>query len=175
MIRDEVYAQELAKTAAQLDGGFALVLHSSSQRSEDDPYIRLLRGHNSTNLFLSLEPVPFDQVDAVFASATIGLAFYRPIDENFAQIALASGKLPFYLKHGIPILLNDLPSTRALIERHHCGALVADPASPADLASAVGTIMANYADYCANARRCFREEFDFDVKCAPVREFLETL
>ena len=112
-----MYAQELAKAFSQTDCGFALVFHDRVKRSTTEPYIQLLQSHNSKNLFLSLEPVPFDQVDAIFAVATVGLVFYRPIDDNFARIASASGKLSFNLKHGIPVLMNALPSLVAMNRR----------------------------------------------------------
>ena len=175
MIQDEVYAQELAKAFGQLNTGFALVFHDRIKRSVEEPYIRLLQDHNSTNLFLSLDPVPFDQVDAIFASATVGLVFYRPVNDNFAEMSLASGKLSFYLKHGVPVVMNSLPALAALNQRYQFGALVKDPGSPAELREALGAIMARYEFHSSNARRCFREEFNFDEKFAPIRAFLESL
>jgi hypothetical protein len=175
MIEDEVYAQELAKAFTQINSGFALVFHERLKRSINEPYIQLLRNHNSRNLFLSLDPVPFDQVDRVFASATIGLALYRPIDENFAQNTLSSGKLSFYLKHGIPVLMNSLPSADALNQRYQIGVVVQDPTSHEELAAALNSIMARYDFYSSNARRCFREQFDFGAKFEPVLAFLESL
>ncbi len=175
MIQEEVYPQELAKAFSRIDSGFALVFHDRHKRSEKDPYVRLLRSHNSRNLFLSLDPVPFDEVDAIFASATVGLVFYRPVDDNFAMIASASGKLSFNLKHGIPVLMNSLPSLAALNERYEFGVMVRDPQDPAELSAALKTIMSRYDFYSANARRCFQEELDFQTKFVPLREFLEAL
>jgi hypothetical protein len=175
MIQDEVYAQELAKAFNQIDCGFALVFHERVKRSMTQPYIQLLRSHNSKNLFLSLEPVPLDRVDAIFAAATVGLVFYRPIDDNFAQIASASGKLSFNLKHGIPVLMNALPSLVAMNQRYDFGAVVQNPEDSGELSAALVKIMSRYDFYSSNARRCFQEEFDFEMKFRPVRKMLESL
>jgi hypothetical protein len=175
MIEDVVYSQELVRAFAGLDSGFALVLHERRKRRASHPYLQALRRLNSRNLFLSLDPVPFDQLYKVFASATVGLAFYRPIDDNHAKMGLASGKLAFYLRHGIPVLTNSLPSFAALNEKYGFAVLINDVASSEELGNGLETIMAKYALYSRNARDCFRQEFNFSAKCTLIRSFLESM
>jgi glycosyltransferase involved in cell wall biosynthesis len=127
-----------------------------------------LRSINDRNLFLSLDPVPLEDVDEVFASPTIGLAFYRDIDENYSQIAMASGKLGFYLKHGKPVLVSNNESMRNFIDRTGVGIVISDPADAAEVRAAIAQILAAYDTYSSKARACFEQEFDFARNVLPL-------
>lgn len=168
MIEDATYARELARAFYSVGAGRALALHERIARHAGDPYIRLLRHSNPRNLFLSLEPVDIDDLDSVYASASIGMAFYRPVDANFSQIAMASGKVGYYLKHGLPILTNDIPSLARLVRDNGIGAVVSDPSNPKELDSAIDRILHDYEAMSSNARRTFSERFDFDRYARPV-------
>jgi glycosyltransferase involved in cell wall biosynthesis len=172
MICNAVYSKELAQTFTHIDNGSALIFHDRGQRKED-PYIKSLREINSTNLFLSLEPVPFDRIDEIFSSATIGLAFYADLGNNFSQISMASGKLPQYLKHGKPILVNALPSLSRLIEQYQIGFAIKDPTNSEEIKLAIQTILSDYDRYSKNARFCFEQEFDFAKKIEPLLSYVE--
>lgn len=175
MIDDAVMSKELARTFGGIEGGYALVFHERMKRGEDDSYICGLRKINGKNLFLSLDPLPIEEVDQLFASATIGLAFYKDLDSNFSLISMASGKLGYYLKHGKPVLVNNLPSLSSFVESRDIGVVVRDPEDPAQMRLAVETILSNYTYYSANARRCFLEELDFDRNVLPVIKILEQI
>ncbi|MGL5806512.1 MAG: hypothetical protein ACRC2R_25690 [Xenococcaceae cyanobacterium] len=172
MICNAVYSKELAAAFSKIDNNCALIFHDRGQRKED-PYIKSLREINSKNLFLSLEPVPFDRIDEIFSSATIGLAFYADLGNNFAQISMASGKLPQYLKHGKPVLVNALPSLSKLIEEYQIGVTIQDPTDAEEIKLAIEKILKDYDRYSANAKICFDEEFDFAKKIKPVLAYLE--
>ena len=52
-----------------------------------------------------------EQVEQVFASAFIGLVVYSDgWGENFSTVGLASGKLSFFLRNGIPVIVNSIPA-----------------------------------------------------------------
>lgn len=174
-ISDEVCAKSLAKTFNSINDKYALVFHSSEKRKSDDTYIKSLREVNSKNLLLSLEPVPYEQINRVFASATIGLAFYRGIDSNYAQISMASGKLPEYLKQGKPVLVNNIESLVKLNEKYQFGVVVNDISNPSEMEAAIETILRNYTSYSDNAITCFEKEFDFAKKIEPVLSFMAAL
>jgi hypothetical protein len=173
-ISDVVYSQELASAFNDVGPGCALIFHDRAARAPDDPYLVNLVARNSSNLFLSLQPVAFSQIDRVFASASVGLAFYRPIDANHALIAKASGKLAFHLKHGTPMIMNDLPSLVELNERYGFGTTVHDPSNGLEMREAVDYCVANYERLSENARRCFRCEFQLETKAAPFADFVRT-
>jgi hypothetical protein len=171
IVEDVAYSQELAAAFSEIDLGCALIFHERFTRDPDDPYLHRMRARNTRNLFFSLSPVPFESIDLVFASATIGLAFYRPVDANLALMAKASGKLAFHLKHGTPMIMNDLPSLVELNRMYEFGVTVRDPASSTELAAAVRFCMENYVRLSANARTCFEREFQLEGKIAPFLDF----
>lgn len=172
MIADAVYSQTLAQTFNQIEDKYALIFHDRSPRQED-PYIQKLRQTNTHNLFLSLEPVPYNQLDEIYQAADIGLAFYQDLSDNFSQIALASGKLPQYLKQGKPVLVNNLPSLQVFVEKYQIGQVINDPTDPQEIQIAIAKILDNYEFYQNNALVCFSAEFDFGNKVKPLLEFIQ--
>jgi glycosyltransferase involved in cell wall biosynthesis len=173
MINDATCSPELAK-GFRGSPDWALVLHERQKRSPDEPYLAGLREINPRNLCLSLEPVPYDQVDEIFAAADIGLAFYKPSgpnDDNFRLIS-SSGKLPHYLKHGKPVLVSDLPSLSAVVEEFQCGFIIKDPSDEAEVAAALEQVSRRYAELSRNALRCFAERYDFGKSAATLMRFM---
>ena len=172
IIDDVVFSGELASAFDAIDKDFALIFHAGKQRDWNDPYIKLLREVNSTNLYLSLDPLPYEQIDRVFRAVTIGLAFYRGVDDNFSKIAKASGKLSGYLKYGKPVLMSDLQSLSELNERYQFGIVIKNPSSSAEIEQALDRIMSNYNFYSSNAILCYEREFDFDACSKSFLEFI---
>lgn len=158
-------------------GDWALVLHERYKRSPDEPYLAGLRERNPRNLYLSLDPLPYDQIERVFAGCDIGLAFYQPEtpdDDNFRFIS-SSGKLTHYLKYGKPVLVSDLPPLRQLIDEYNCGLVVKNPADPAEMSAALDQIASRYDEFSRNALRCFAERYDFGKGAEPVIRFMAGL
>ncbi|WP_017721975.1 hypothetical protein [Kamptonema formosum] len=174
MICDAVYSSALAQAFASIDK-CALIFHDRQARREEDPDIKFLRQINSKNLFLSLEPLPYDQVDRIYTAPTIGLAFYADLGNNYAQISMASGKLPQYLKHGKPVLVSNLPSLSKLVDRYQCGLAIKDPSDRQEIQAALDRILSDYETYSNNAKACFAAEFDFSKKMEPVLYFMNYL
>ena len=174
MIDDLVCCKELASAFSDIDIGCALVFHERQRRDTSDPYVQSLKQINSKNLFFSLNPLPYREIDKVFQSIDIGIACYRGDDDNFAQISMASGKLAEYLKHGKPVLMNDLDSFRRLNDGYDFGVIVDDPSDSRQIEKALTRIIQNYAHYSRNSLACFAKEFDFGLKVRPFLNFLET-
>jgi len=172
LIDNVVFSRELATAFEAIDRGFALIFHDRQQRDCNEPYIKMLREVNSTNLYLSLDPLPYEQIDRVFRAATIGLAFYRGIDDNFSKIAKASGKLSGYLKYGKPVLMSDLQSLSQLNEKYQFGIVIKDPASSAEIEQPIDRIVSKYDFYSSNALLCYEREFDFDTQSKSFLEFI---
>ena len=160
MTNDITCSKAIAQTFASLNHGCALILHDSEGKGAKDPYIQSLQHTNDKNLFLSLKPVAFDQLDQLYQSASIGLALYSNVDSSFMKISLASGKLAYYLKHGKPVLVSYSESLQALVDEYEIGCVIRDPSCVAEVELALDKILKNYTDYSNNCRRCFREKFD---------------
>ncbi len=175
MIEESVLSEQLAYAFAAINKGYALVFHERQKREVDEPYIKALQEINSKNLFLSLEPLPYEKIDNIFASATIGLAFYKDIDKNYSQISMASGKLSYYLKHGKPVLVSNLDSLSKLVDKYKIGAVIQEASNSLEIESALEMILSNYTFYSENAKTCFEEEFDFSQKIKPILSFMAGL
>ncbi len=173
MICDAVLSKELVRSFNSINIDCALVLHEGQKkRLEEQPYLQALTEINSKNLFLSLNPVPYEDIYKVFKSADIGVAFYRAIDENFSKIAKASGKLSFYLKYGKPVLMNNLQSLVDLNDRYKVGIIIKDPTDHLEIELAIKEINSKYDYFSNNALICFKEEFDFNLKINSFLSFI---
>jgi len=168
MIEDRVFSKELAYAFNYIDNEYVLIYHEREKRDIHDPYIEELQKLNSKNLFLSLDPLPIEEINRVFDSVTIGLAFYRNVDNNFSQISKASGKLAYYLKSGKPLLVNNLESLAKLVLRYKIGVVIDNPCDPIEIEAAIKKILNKYDFYSENAKICFATEFDFANKVNPL-------
>jgi len=177
MLNELVCSKSLAHAFASIDSGMALIFHGVARKEirEEDPYIQSLRQVNSKNLFISLNPLPYDQIDKIYASSTIGLAFYANIGDNFNKIAMASGKLTFYLKHGKPVLVSNFLSLSQLVEKYKFGIVINEPSDPQEIKTAIDKIISSYSMYSNNARLCFEQEFDFGKKMESILSFIDSL
>jgi len=176
MINDYTNSRVLAKSFAAIDSGCVLVLHGVNphERTDNGDYLKVLEKVNSRNLILSLNPVPLEQVDDVYASTTIGLALYANTgSNNFTKIGMASGKLAYYLKHGKPVLISNLPSLVRLNEKYNFGEVIADPANPEEIQLALHKIINSYKTYSQNAKNCFHAEFDFEKNMLAIVDFID--
>jgi glycosyltransferase involved in cell wall biosynthesis len=176
MINEVTCAEELARGFAR-QSDWALVLHERQKRAPSDPYLARLRELNSRNLYLSLDPVPYDEIDGVFAAADIGLAFYQskdPADENFRLVS-SSGKLPHYLKHRKPVLVSNLPSLVEVVEAYDCGLAIKDPSDADEIGAALERVLSRYEEMSRNAARCFTERYDFGRNAAVLTRFMNAL
>jgi glycosyltransferase involved in cell wall biosynthesis len=176
MINDFTSSRSLAQAFASINSGCALIFHdvSTTSTQEDELYKHSLVKINPDNLFLSLNPVPYDQVDKVYASATIGLALYATDQgDNFTKIAKASGKLAYFLKHGKPTLVSNFPSLVELNEKYQFGVVIDDAANSQEIQAALEKILNSYETYSRNAKICFDAEFDFEQKMQPILASME--
>lgn len=150
-------AAALAEAAQTWRDDWVLVLHGFGSRE----YVEEVRGKCRApgRVYLSLEPVPYGELDELIGSADIGLALYEDLGLNHTLLAGASGKLSHYLKCGLPVVASGYQSLRGVVEANRCGVCVA---SPAEVAAAAREIFDDYDAYRANAFRCYEERLNFD-------------
>jgi glycosyltransferase involved in cell wall biosynthesis len=174
MIDDAACSASLAQAFSPI-AGWALVFHERRERSLDEPYMRKLREVNSRNLYLSLDPVPFDRLGEVLEDATVGLVFYAPDASNDqGLLALSSsGKLALYLRYGKPVLVSRLPGLVEPIEAFSCGVVIGSPTDGDEIGEGLRRITQAYSEYSRNARRCYEERFDFEKAVARVVDELK--
>jgi len=146
---------ELAEAALKWPDDWALILHGYG-RSDYLARIQEIVAKSNRRVFLSREMVPYSQLDNLIASADIGIALYRNVDQNFFH--MASGKVTHYLRCGLPVVAQNFPNLRSLLHDNRCGICVAHPAEVRD---AIEYILLNYEEFSRNAIRCYVEKLEF--------------
>ncbi len=158
MIGPATLAWEVAEQAGDWPEEWALVMHDRQRLDPAEPYLRHLLANARGRLRLSLNPVPYDELDELVSSAHVGLVFYEAaLGPNFA-LAGSSGKIGAYLRCGLPVVCLDLPGLAQVVRAYDCGVVVA---GVAETASAVRTILGNYDYYAERAARCYEEVYEF--------------
>jgi glycosyltransferase involved in cell wall biosynthesis len=170
MIGEAVSSLAIAKAvgAWQSNSPVKVVFHERLAGKTSMPYLNLIRKHGNDKVLLSLQPLPYDQLDELFSSADIGLAIYNDgYGDNFGMIGSASGKLFQYIKHGLPVIASDLPGLGDLVRDYDMGLVVK---STEEIPGAIETILSDYTRYSHNARKAFCEDLNMDVLLENVYE-----
>jgi glycosyltransferase involved in cell wall biosynthesis len=157
---------------------WVLVIHTRYD-AESSEYVDGLRARATPGrVFFSLRPVPREALDDLVDGADVGLAFYVPTAEsaytrtNIQTIGLSSGKLAYYLRAGLPVIVNAQASIAPQVEAGACGLAVSD-------ADGIGAALERLArDYDACSRRAcdfFEQHLDFGRAFEAVLERIEAL
>ena len=119
--------------------------------------------------FVILPPVGYDQVAQFTPGADVGHALYEPIHMSHATPTTSSNKMMEYMAAGLPLLVSDIPSLRALVERYQCG-ITADQESPESIAVAVNALLGDPArarQMGAAGRQAFEQVFCYERQFGP--------
>ena len=169
-IHDAMCVDKIAESSKKWKKKYKLVLHEREKRSASEPFIQNVVSISQNRVFLSLDPVLFDQIDEVFSSATIGIIAY---DKRYGggreNAHKASGKLGQYLKCGIPVVALDLPGYKEMFKKHKCGLVFNDFGQ---IEKCIETILDDYDNYRNESIRCFHDEFDFKKYFNPFLVYL---
>lgn len=160
---------EILRQAAGWDPALVLVLHSASGRytpellaAARDP---ALAGRvRLTELQLNIE----DAERLVYASADIGLVFYRDIGFNHRHTAYSSGKLAAFLRAGVPVVVPDFDEFRAALARFRFGEAV-----PLEgIGAAAAAMLSDPGPYIHQARLAFEQVYSFGRYAGRVAAYL---
>ncbi|MBN9589569.1 MAG: hypothetical protein BGN85_06735 [Alphaproteobacteria bacterium 64-11] len=156
-ISTSLMSLEIAKSVPSWPEEFVLVFHERQPRDPQEPYLRAVQQAGGARTFLSLKPVPFAEVDNVYAGAHIGLVCYQTAEVNEATAWASSGKLVYYLRHGLPIIVI-MPECPPILSECRCGEWVSDFDG---IGPALARIAADYDSYAARARATYDKLFNF--------------
>jgi glycosyltransferase involved in cell wall biosynthesis len=160
-IHEVMKSTDLARIATQWPNDWKLIFHERMKRKITEPYIKQVIKAGSNTVLLSLNPVPYDQIDHVVLSSKIGIVIYGNHEEwgtSWISLAKGSGKIAHYLKCGKPVLCINLPGLNEIITKYQCGILFDNLE---DIQSGIYKILGNYSFYSQNAYKCYREEYEF--------------
>jgi hypothetical protein len=108
--------------------------------------------------------VPRQDYDPLIDGADVGLAFYVSTggssftQRNVQTIGLSSGKLAYYLRAGLPVVVNRAASVASLVEASGCGMAVEDVRG---IGLSLERIALDYATFSRRACDFFAEHLDF--------------
>ncbi len=155
---------EIVASAPTWPPGWVLVVHTRYDAGTS-AYVDGLRARaDPTRVFFSLKPVPRQEYDQLIDGADLGVAFYVPTDDssftqtNVQAIGLSSGKLAYYLRAALPVVVNDASSIGEVVAREGCGVSVA---GASEIAAAISRIARKYDRYAGQAGTFFDRHLDF--------------
>ena len=154
--------EELVVAAEDWPDEWILVVHSKSVEDSPVDYTRRIlskAAHMKNKVILSLQPVPYNELEMLFASAHIGIALYTFQNRNVSTPDMGSGKMIQHLHLGCPVILSDVPSLRTFIDNYRCGVCVKDVS---EVQCAIKIILSRYDEFIENAIECYNETFLFD-------------
>jgi hypothetical protein len=149
----EAFLRELQIISTRFRPGQVLMIRGGRGTVRSTPV-------DGSKVDLSTEPIPFERVNDVIASADIGLALYPNAEANSRCSAFASEKVARYLQCGIPFIAFDHEDYAFLRSETGCCELVA---RYEDVPDAVNRIMDNYERYQRGAAAAFERFYCHDI------------
>jgi len=166
---------EIIDAASALPPDWVLVVHTRSNSALSPLIARARSRAEQGRVFFSTTPVHRQLYDRLVASADIGVAFYTPVEgvgilgTNLASIGLASGKVAYYLRAGLPVIVNDATSLGAFVRDGACGAVVE---TAGEIPAAIESIASRYDELSRNACAVFDVQLDLAASGARVARAL---
>lgn len=168
------YGKALVQLAQQFPANYRLVLHDGLTKDlwQCEAFVEELKhlDHNHRVIF-SLENLSFEQIQALSASADVGLVLYEATFKNDQLTSKSSEKLALYLQCGLPVIAFRYPGYKP-IETAQAGLLVSNLEG---IAPATQTILNAHATYRRNAQQLFLAEYEFEKNFQPVIQYLVSL
>lgn len=154
--------REIISLANEWPEGWVLIVHTRFHSDQNSYFKELHATADLRRVFFSTQPVARTVYPELVEGADIGIAFYLPThtpftQENIHTIGLSSGKIAYYLKAGLPIIVNMWPSISKLVQNERCGIAVG---SASEISNAIRMISQHYEEYSDNARKVFERYLD---------------
>lgn len=157
---------EVLRSLPQWPPNWALIVHDRYGQTrkiiDAESHASLVAGGR---LYLSESaPDSVDDLGEVLTGIDVGLAFYRAdyagpyTGRNLAHLGLASGKISTYLRHGVPVLINEIGLYASAARNHGFGMVIE---SPRDIGEKIDQLLDK--SFSDAARRYFAEHLDFVV------------
>ena len=163
-------SSDLAASAANWPADCVLIFHSHTPIDLETHYYRDIVASGNGRVLISTQPVAYDELDALVASADVGIVIYdSTLGPNFQLLAGASGKLSHYLRCGVPVISIDNPSIARVLNEHACGIGV-DRVD--EVTGAVNAILADHQAYRTRATATYQTQFEFESHFQSLLTFL---
>jgi glycosyltransferase involved in cell wall biosynthesis len=151
--------------------GWVLVVHTRYDAETSSYVAELCRRADPRRVLFSLQPVPRQEYAPLIDGADVGVAFYVSDERsaftqrNVQTIGLSSGKLAYYLRAGLPVVVNRASSIAEVVDAEALGSSV-DRAD--EIGAALAKIAVDYEGFSGRATRFFDRRLDFGAAFAEV-------
>lgn len=150
------------------DDRFVLILHGRGIPEFMNDLCEYV-SHSDGKIILSTDQLEESEYEEMINSADIGLSWYADqSDPNVYYIGAGSGKLFYYLKHGLPVITNRYPGLPEIVEDNNAGLCLENENK---ISNGLNKIVLNYQSYSSNAKKAF-ELYEFSKNFSPFLEYL---
>lgn len=161
-------ALELAREAASWPDGYRMVFHFRTASAT--PYMRqIMERHGGGRTYVSHKPIPYDEIDEMAGSATVGLGMYADKGINARYIGASSGKINSLLKAGVPCIVSDFEGLR-WVEESGAGLCIK---KPSEVFPAAARIIGDLETFRRRSIETFESRLRFDKAFAAIAEEIE--
>jgi len=161
---------EIAIAFSRLEN-WVLLFHGYSEQKYLDELKKTLIRLDTKNVIISDTVFDsLDDVNPIIQSCDVGIAWYKDISIGFRTAGKSSGKIPAYLKFGLPVIATKYPSTIEALEKTGCGVCI-DTID--EIATALKAIEKDYATYSENACAEYDRTYRFEIYRGIIIEFIE--
>jgi len=170
--------EDIVTSTSHWPDAWVLVIHTR-YNAESSSYVDGLRRRSERDrVFFSLKPVPPQEYDPLIDGADVGIAFYVPdpgssfTQRNVQTIGLSSGKLAYYLRAGLPVIVNRASSIGEVADSEGFGVAVDDAGG---IPRALDRVANEYDGFSAASLAFFDSRLNFRAAFSEVLRRLELL
>ncbi|MBF0117635.1 MAG: hypothetical protein HQK79_02275 [Desulfobacterales bacterium] len=149
---------EISATVKEWDDKFVFVIHGGRF---DNDYLRELKkiAHQSNRIYISTDWIEYTELDKIICSGDFGISSYVDDTLNNRLTIFASGKIPAYLKSGLPVITRNFEGMDTFYRQTGCGAYFNNFNQ---IGEVIKSIDSRYMEYRENAFKTFVTHFSFD-------------
>lgn len=152
------YCEEIVRSTVDWPDNYVLIMHVWSKGCFQSDLHQKIVSSCGDNVHFCFDYLNADELNHAFSSADIGVALYKPIDNNFTDIEYSSNKIAQYVKIGLPIITNNYPGLVEVFEETGSGVCIADIG---ELKNAINRIFTDYDRFRNNAFRLYENDYQF--------------
>jgi hypothetical protein len=150
--------KELTEVTVDWPEDWMLLIHSRARLSDAQKFLPQRKQNELNKVVFSNTPLSGRDYDHMVEASDVGIALYdKHFSKNLYYLGYSSSKISDYLRLGKPVIVNDLPKIRELVQENQCGVVVRDVR---EIGKALQTIAADYERYSENALRTFEQFLD---------------
>lgn len=131
------------------------------------------RALNLDERIIHLAFMPYSELSSYTVGAYLGLALFKSYDINRIFVAGASNKIFEYLSMGTPVVTNDSPYFKEVLDSSY--AYFAQPDSPEDIGRTINSVFSDddgYRKKCQAARQAHLTKLNYQEQFRPIVEYI---